>query len=78
MKKAWSIVLTIAFIIVLLGAIAIGVGYLTGADLETVYTTLEDSQVALYINRLLGYWDVGYAYAQQFVADFPSQFAGLF
>ena len=38
MKKAWSIVLTIAFIIVLLGAIAIGVGYLTGADLEQVYT----------------------------------------
>ena len=78
MKKAWSVVLTIAFIIVLLGAIAIGVGYLTGADLEQVYTTLEDSQVALYINRLLGYWDVGYAYAQQFVADFPNQFAGLF
>ena len=65
MKKAWNVVLVIAFLAILLGAIAIGVGYLTGADLDQVYTTLENSPA-------------GYAYAQQFIADFPAQFAGIF
>ena len=78
MKKAWTVVLVIAFLAILLGAIAIGVGYLTGADLDQVYTTLENSPVALFIQRLIGYWDAGYAYAQQFIADFPAQFAGIF
>ena len=36
MKKAWNVVLVIVFVIILLGATAIGVGYLTGADLEQV------------------------------------------
>ena len=78
MKRAWSIVLVIVFIAILLGAIAIGVGYLTGADLEQVYTTLSDSPVAVFIQRLLDIWDEGYAYAEQFIADFPNQFVGIF
>ena len=78
MKKAWSIVLAIAFVCILLGAIAIGVGYLTGADLETVYTTLEGTQVADYIGLLIRYWNTGFAYVQQFVADFPNLVSGLF
>lgn len=78
MKKAWSIVLAIAFVAILLGAIAIGVGYLTGADLETVYTTLEGTRVADFVTQLIGYWNTGYAFAQQFIAEFPNQFAGLF
>lgn len=77
MKKAWSAVLAIAFIAILLGAIAIGVGYLTGADIDQVYTTLEASPVAYFIQNLIGYWNQGYAWAQQFIADFPNQFAGL-
>ena len=78
MKRAWSIVLVIVFIAILLGAIAIGVGYLTGADLEQVYLTLSESRVAVFIQSLMGYWDEGYAYVQQFIADFPNQFAGIF
>lgn len=74
MKKAWNVVLAIAFVAILLGAIAIGVGYLTGADLEQVYTTLENSQVALFINRMLGYWNTGYAYAQQWIAELSAMF----
>ena len=74
MKKAWNVVLVIAFLAILLGAIAIGVGYLTGADLEQVYTTLENSQVALFLNRMLGYWNTGCAYAQQWIAELSAMF----
>ncbi|MBQ5976587.1 MAG: hypothetical protein IJL51_00445 [Oscillospiraceae bacterium] len=78
MKKAWNVVLVIVFVIILLGATAIGVGYLTGADLEQVYMTLEKSPVATFILRLISYWEKGFAYAQQLVADLPQFFAGLF
>ncbi len=78
MKKAWNVVLVIVFVIILLGATAIGVGYLTGADLEQVYMTLEKSPVATFILRLISYWEKGFAYAQQLVATLPQFFAGLF
>jgi hypothetical protein len=78
MKKAWNVVLVIVFVIILLGATAIGVGYLTGADLEQVYMTLEKSPVATFILRLISYWEKGFAYAQQLVAALPQFFAGLF
>ena len=78
MKKAWSIVLVIVFVAILLGATAIGVGYLTGADLEQVYLTLEKSPVATFIMRLMSYWERGYAYAQQLVEELPQLVAGLF
>lgn len=78
MKKAWSVVLVIVFVAILLGATAIGVGYLTGADLEQVYLTLESSPVATFIMRLVSYWEQGYAYAQQLIAALPGFFARLF
>lgn len=78
MKKAWNVVLVIVFVIILLGATAIGVGYLTGADLEQVYMTLEKSPVATFILRLISYWEKGFAYAQQLAAALPQFFAGLF
>lgn len=65
MKKAWSIVLILVFIIILLGATAIGVGYFTGANLELVYSTMAQSPAATLVNTLLGYWDSAYAWAQQ-------------
>ena len=78
MKKAWSVVLVIVFVTILLGATAIGVGYLTGADLEQVYLTLEKSPVATFILRLISYWEQGYAYVQQLVEALPQFFARLF
>lgn len=78
MKKAWSVVLIIVFVAILLGATAIGVGYLTGADIEQVYLTLADSPAAMFIMRLAAYWEKGVALAGQFIADFPAQIAGLF
>ena len=70
MKRAWSIVLVIVFITILLGAISIGVGYLTGADLELVYDTLGRSSLASFLQRLMSYWDTAYAWGQQLFASF--------
>ncbi len=65
MKRAWSIVLVVVFITILLGAIAVGVGYLTGANLELVYDTLGKTPLAGYLQRLMGYWDTAFAWTQQ-------------
>ena len=78
MKKAWSIVLVIVFVAILLGATAIGVGYLTGADIEQVYLTLENSPAAVFIMRLAAYWEKGYAMVSGLIAELPAQLAGLF
>ena len=73
MKKAWSIVLVIVFVAILLGATAIGVGYLTGADIEQVYLTLENSPAAVFIMRLATYWEKGYVMVSGLIAELPAQ-----
>lgn len=40
MKKAWKIVTVVVLILVLLGALSIGVGLLTGADMNQIETLL--------------------------------------
>jgi len=42
MKKAWRIVIAIVLVCVLLGAVCIGVGMITGADMERIYSVLDD------------------------------------
>ena len=42
MKEAGRIVLTIVLIAVLLGAVCVGVGLMTGADTMRVYSTLDE------------------------------------
>lgn len=74
MKKAWSVVLVVVFVAILLGATAIGVGYLTGADIEQVYTTLENSPAAVFILRLIAYWEKSVS----FFSGLPAMIAGLF
>ena len=41
MSKAWKIVISIVLIAILLGAVCIGVGMLTGADMERIYNILD-------------------------------------
>ena len=57
MKKAWSVILVIVFGALLCGAICVGVGYITGADLGRISAVLENSAVYSYIQLLLRYWD---------------------
>lgn len=42
MKKAWRIIITITLIVILLGAIFIGVGLITGADTERMFSVLDN------------------------------------
>ena len=41
MKKGWRIVLVLFLVLVLLGAAALLVGYLTGADVPRIYSVLD-------------------------------------
>lgn len=42
MKKGWRIIISIVMVAVLLGAVFIGVGVLTGADMGRIYSTLDN------------------------------------
>ena len=42
MKKGWRILISIVMVAVLLGAVFIGVGVLTGADMSRIYSTLDE------------------------------------
>lgn len=42
MKKAWRVVFAIVLIAVLLGALCIGVGLLTGAKMDVIYQVLDN------------------------------------
>ena len=41
MKKGWRIILVIVLAAVLLGAVCVGVGLMTGADTMRIYSTLD-------------------------------------
>ena len=42
MRKGWSVVIAIVMVTVLLGAICIGVGMFTGADMTRIYSALDN------------------------------------
>lgn len=65
MRKAWSVILIVVFGVLLCGAICIGVGYITGADLARITAVLEHSPVSAYVQMLLQYWNEAVAYASQ-------------
>jgi len=42
MKKGWRVTISIVMVAILLGAVCIGVGMLTGADTARIYTSLDN------------------------------------
>ena len=48
MKKGWQIVFTIVMIVILIGGVSFGVGMITGAQFNRIYSVL-DSQYGLSI-----------------------------
>ena len=42
MKKAWRVIFAIVLIAVILGALCIGVGLLTGAKMDVIYQVLDN------------------------------------
>jgi hypothetical protein len=54
MNKGWRIILGIVLVAVLLGAICMGVGLLTGADTARIIRNLDDQyQLASYVDMYL-------------------------
>ena len=54
MMRAWKIVIAISFAAILLGGVCIGVGMLTGAEFERIFTTLDQRyQLSAYYNWTL-------------------------
>lgn len=42
MKRGWYIVLVIVLVALLLGAVCVGVGYITGANTARIFAVLDD------------------------------------
>ena len=41
MKKAWRVIIVIVLVAILLGAVCLGVGLMTGGDLPRIYSALD-------------------------------------
>ena len=65
MKKIWRVILSVVLILILIGIIAVAVGFLTGADTARIYQTAESNpmirQLQLYIDGFIRvvqtYWN---------------------
>lgn len=58
MKKGWRIVGTIVLVLILLGAICIGVGFMTGGDVQDIYAKLNVQYNLSGIWELYSQWAV--------------------
>jgi hypothetical protein len=58
MSKGWKIVSAIVLVLILLGAICIGVGFMTGGSLAEVYSKLDQEY------KISLYWDHRSEYVQ--------------
>ena len=58
MKSGWKIILIVVVIAILLGAICIGVGAMTGADFTRIWATLDNrSHVDMYYQYFVEVWN---------------------
>ena len=65
MKKMWRVIVSIVLILILIGIIAVAVGFLTGADTARIYQTAENNnlikQVVMYgewiVQVVQTYWN---------------------
>ena len=42
MKKGWSIIITLVLVAILLGAVCVGVGLMTGGDMSRIISVLDE------------------------------------
>ena len=58
MKSGWNIILIVVVIAILLGAICIGVGAMTGADFSRIWATLDNRyHVDMYYQYFVEVWN---------------------
>ncbi|MCR5089789.1 MAG: hypothetical protein K6C08_09785 [Oscillospiraceae bacterium] len=56
MKKGWRVILSIVVVVVILGGVCVGVGLLTGADIERINQNLnEHFQLNAYVEAYTDY-----------------------
>ena len=67
MRKMWRVILSIVLILILIGIIAVAVGFLTGADSARIYQTAENNNMVNLIMR----------YSEWFVEVFNTYKAAL-
>ena len=59
MKKTWQIFISIALIVILLGAVFIGVGLITGADTDRIFSVLDTRyNLGDWLEYISQVWDV--------------------
>lgn len=68
MSKGWRIIGALVLVLVLLGAICIGVGFMTGGDIVDIYSTLNVRY------NIVGHWE---QYSQWAVTTFNNIVEGV-
>ena len=68
MQKMWRVVISIVFIMILIGILGVAVGFLTGADTARIYQTAEDNNMVNLVMR----------YSEWFVQVFNTYKAAIF
>lgn len=59
MKSGWKIILLVVLIAILLGAVCMGVGMMTGADFTRIWVTLDDKyHVEMYYQYFVEVWSL--------------------
>ncbi len=59
MKSGWKIILLVVLIAILLGAVCMGVGMMTGADFARIWATLDDKyHVEMYYQYFVEVWSL--------------------
>ena len=59
MKSGWKIILLVVLIAILLGAVCMGVGMMTGADFTRIWSTLDDIyHVDMYYQYFMEVWSL--------------------
>lgn len=59
MKSGWKIILLVVLIAILLGAVCMGVGKMTGADFTRIWATLDDKyHVEMYYQYFVEVWSL--------------------
>lgn len=55
MRKAWQIVMAVVLIVVLIGAVSVGVGLITGANMDRVFNVLDNEyNLTIYYEYITG------------------------
>jgi len=58
-KSGWKIILLVVLIAILLGAVCMGVGMMTGADFTRIWSTLDDKyHVDMYYQYFMEVWSL--------------------